>query len=329
MQELALMNRGGRVAAKLILAVTVWVAVTGVTLTAVVSGQENEAALRARIVELQDENQTLRTLLQEIKSVLANTPAVLKQPTAAAAGLRMFIEPGEWGSSSLADIKKVCESAGQAFMPHLNQPIAAPLLIQNDGSGPITLYRRGQNNEHIVRLNTDDRAWAQLAFQFSHELCHVMCNYRNVENKQLWFEETLCECASLFALRQMGENWKKNPPYSNWKSYSSSLKDYAAQRLNTQDGNSDDLAKIYRKHREELEASATNRELNNILAAKLLPLFEKTPSGWEAVRYINRGPAEENTTFESYVTGWHKRVPPQQKAFVEELATKFGVALDN
>jgi hypothetical protein len=326
MRKLTLAGRGG---VSRMLIVTVGVAAMGVMLTSVVSGQENESALRARIVELEDENEELRALLRQIQSVLDNTPTVVKQPSSKLEGFRLFVEPGEWGSSSLADIKKVCQSAGQTFMPHLKQRIAAPLLIQNDGSGPITLYRRGQNNEHIVRLNTDDRAWAQLAFQFSHELCHVMCNYRNVKNQQLWFEETLCECASLFALRQMSEDWKTNPPYSNWKSYSSALKDYAAQRLETQDGNSDDLAKIYRSHREELEASATNRELNNMFAAKLLPLFEKNPSGWEAVRYINRGPAEENISFESYVNGWHKRVPTQQKAFVEELARKFGVKLEN
>lgn len=309
-----------------------WVAIivaAGCSLTGVISGvargQDVEAVLKGKITDLEAENKALRLLLGEIQTVLGKTPPAVKSEIQGNAKFRLFVSPGDWGSSSLVDVKKVCESAGMAFAPHLGQAIAAPLLVENDGSGPITLYRRGENNEHIVRLNSVDRAWAQLAFQFSHELCHVMCNYRNVKNEQLWFEETLCECASLFALRRMAETWKTNAPYSNWKSYSSALNDYAMERLKEQGTRTDPLKEIYRANRPELEASGTNRKLNNTIAARLLPLFEKNPAAWESVRFINQGPVVENRTFERYLSGWHSRVPEQHKAFVVQVAEEFGV----
>lgn len=287
----------------------------------------NEDPMKKRILELEAENAELRELLGEIRALVASTPKVDKPTTQPSTRFRLFVESGEWGSSSVADIKKVCESAAMMFTPHLKSGVSVPLLIQNDGSGPITLYRRGGNNEHIVRLDTKNRAWAQLAFQFSHELCHVMCNYRDVVNQQLWFEETLCEVASLFALRQMGEAWKTNAPYSNWTSYSVALDDYAAQRLNVQDSDTATLEEVYRDNLSQLQATATNRDVNNKLASKLLPIFEKHPSAWEAVRYLNRGPAKENLTFEGYLRGWHRRVPETQKQAVEEIAAGFGIVL--
>ena len=55
--------------------------------------------------------------------------------------------------------------------------------------------------------------------------CVVKRTVKQEENS--FVLETLCEVASLFALRQMGEAWKTDAPYSNWKSYSVSLKGYA------------------------------------------------------------------------------------------------------
>ena len=298
-----------------------------ISLCGLATAQNREQILQKRIVELEAENQALRNLLLEIRNTLANVPPAKKNANRSSPKFRIVVEAGDWGSSSLADTTKVCESTANALRPFLHLKNYAPLLISNDASGPITLYRRGVNNEHLVRLNTGDRAWAQLVFQFSHELCHVLCNYRNVDNPQLWFEETLCECASLFALRRMAETWKTDPPYANWKPYSSALSGYAAQRLNSNQGDEQSAEEIYVANRSKLESSGTRRELNNRIAAKLLPLFENEPTAWAAVQYLNLGPAEENSTFESYLRGWHERVPKQQKSVVARLGKTFGFAI--
>lgn len=226
-------------------------------------------------------------------------------------------------------MRKVCESAARAIEAQLTDDGFAPILVQRSKSGPITLYRRGEGNEHIVRLDTGARAWAQLAFQFSHEFCHIVCNYRETRNPQLWFEESICECASLYSLRRMADEWKTKPPYSNWKSYSASLADYANDRVKNYKGRKESIAQFYKANKAELEKTGTNRDLNNYVAVKLLPLFEATPAAWQSLRYLNLGPTEENASFKTYLTGWHDRVPPKHRPFIRQVAADFGLELTN
>ena len=46
-----------------------------------------------------------------------------------------------------------------------------------------------------------------------------------------WFEETICEVASLFALEKMAMEWNQSAPHPNWKPYAVEFKKYAEQRI--------------------------------------------------------------------------------------------------
>ena len=69
---------------------------------------------------------------------------------------------------------------------------------------PIVLFKRGPRGGSSL-LNTSDRYWCQYAFQFAHEIGHILCRYKDGDSTNKWFEETLCETASLYAL----EAWLK------------------------------------------------------------------------------------------------------------------------
>ncbi|MDA0588333.1 MAG: hypothetical protein O2820_10025 [Planctomycetota bacterium] len=283
----------------------------------------DDPRLLKRNAELEAENRALRKILGGIQDALKSVPKSSVQEAADSQSLRIVVVPGEWGGSELADIKKVCASAAGTILAQLPDDGFAPILVERGKGSPITLFRRGEGNEYIVRLNTSDRAWAQCAFQFAHEFGHIVCNYREVENPQLWFEESLCECASLFALRRMAVEWRTNPPYSNWKSYSTSLTDYASNRIAQFEERKESTAEFYKQHQKELEKTATNRDLNGFVALKLLPLFEKTPGAWQSLRYLNLGDPKENKAFADYLSGWHDRVPAEHKAFVRSVAAEF------
>ena len=232
----------------------------------------------------------------------------------------------------MADVRAVCRSAGDSiwrYMDREKEKLDA-IVVSYGKDGPLVLFRRGKNRAHQVRLDTKNRHWAQCAFQFAHEFCHITCNHRNVPNAQMWFEESMCECASLFALRQMARTWKTKPPYANWKSYAKALDSYAEKRL--QKAKLPDrlsLAAWYKRHRLELEEKGTERSRNLMIAAQVLPLLERRPERWQALRYINRGDPAENKTFERYLAGWHERVPKKHKEFVREVGTLFGVVLES
>ncbi len=126
----------------------------------------------------------------------------------------------------------------------------------------------------------------------SHEFCHVLCGYREEWPGNKWFEETLCEMASLYALRAMGKAWETDPPYAHWKSYRVSLAKYAQDVIDKREKlTPETLAAFYQKHREELVKEPCNRELNGAMAVVLLDLFEAQPERWESVRWLNSGVA--------------------------------------
>ncbi len=283
--------------------------------------------LKKRIAELEAENRALRKVISDVQQTLKDVPLQSATSRPNADGLRIIVLPDDWGDSGIEDIKKVADSTAHPIASLLESSGFSPILLQRSRSGPVTLYKRGVGNEYIVKLDTEDRAWAQLAFQFAHEFCHILCNYRNVDNPQLWFEETICEVASLYSLRQMGEHWKTNPPYSNWKSYSVALTNYANDRIDEQQKNNQSLAEFYRNNMAALTKSGTDRELNNFIAIKLLKTFEQTPSGWQSIRYLNLGEAGENDSFQAYLSGWYQRVPEKHRPFVAKIAKQFELDL--
>ena len=81
-----------------------------------------------------------------------------------------------------------------------------PTLSESDD--PITPYRPSRQGPFTVFLAARDDYWCQFAYQFSHELCHVLSDYERLgEGPNGWFHEAICELASVFTLRRMAERW--------------------------------------------------------------------------------------------------------------------------
>jgi hypothetical protein len=181
-----------------------------------------------------------------------------------------------WGDAAPADIEKVLRSAGEALTDRIPGLKLPPIEVSRSTDTPIALFQRGPGGEIRVKLNVEDRRWAQFAFQFGHEMGHVVCGYAEYPNPNHWFEETICEAASLFVLGRMAESWKTRPPYPNWKGYADSLKQYRDERLSKEalpEGTA--LADWFRPREASLRKDGTQRGLNLTMAIALLPLFEE------------------------------------------------------
>lgn len=236
-------------------------------------------------------------------------------------------DPKEWEASA-EDIKRVLHSAAGVLWKYFPDRKLPPILIAPKG-GPITLFKRGPNGELQVKLNTGKTLWAQYSFQFAHELCHILCDFKPHENPNHWFEESLCELASLFALRRMADEWKVKPPYANWKSYSASLKTYADERI--------ERAKVplgveftswFGENEIALRKNSTDRPKNCIVAARLLPLFEKEPEMWEAVSFLNTEKLSKLYSFKQYLSAWRRNSPAKHRAFIDQIAKEFSIELE-
>lgn len=264
-----------------------------------------------------------------LAAILPGGPA--RAAAVSAAKGRLVIRPAadaDW-QASLRDVEKVLYSAAEQLWVFFPRRSLDPILVEPK-RGPITLFKRGPNGEYRMRLATGSTYWAQYAFQFSHEFCHVLCNYRPGNRRNKWFEESLCETASLFVLRRMAEKWKTDPPYPNWRSFAASLRSYADERLQECPLPEDTtLAKWYRDHAQQLRENPVLRENNRVVAAVLLPLFEQQPEHWQAIAYLNGPQPAEDRTFTEYLQDWHNLSPPKHQPFVRRIAAQFGIRLSH
>ena len=228
----------------------------------------------------------------------------------------------EWGVARLEDIQKLLEDVASHIARELRDPFDGTILVMNlpAQDGPITFFRNPGNLEtYEVNLTAKDRLWSKFAYQFAHEFCHVLSGHDRLrDNPNNWFHEAICELASVFVLRRMGERWQHLPPYANWASYSASLVSYAQSLTNRLAGNSPagSFSSWLSANENLLRANPYLRESNGVVAMRLLPIFEQEPTGWNAVRCL---PATTEH-IRQYIESWRNSVDGQDCGFVERIA---------
>ncbi|HEX8916479.1 MAG TPA: hypothetical protein VF796_29275 [Humisphaera sp.] len=267
-------------------------------------------------------------LLLCLAAVARGAPAT-RPAAAAAAKVDLDVAAKGWaGDDGKDDVRAVLKSAAAQILRHVPDA-EAPRVRVGPGSGPITWFKRDPDGAIVVKLNAGSRCWAQYAYQFAHETTHILCGYREGEQANLWFEETMCEAGSLFALRRMAEVWATDPPYRNWRSYSKSLSEYADERMKAHRlPAGTKLSKWYLENAEALRANPTGRERNSAVAIALLPLIEAEPEhAWTALRHLNDGRAKDPIPFDEYLRRWHEHTPEAHRGFVKKVAAELGVEI--
>ena len=244
-------------------------------------------------------------------------------------GYRIHLEKDGWGQASINDISAVLYSTCDSIYRHFGDlKEKEEIYVRRNDTGPIALFNRNLRGQVIVELNTGDRFWCQYAYQMAHEFCHVLCRFRPGNQSNLWFEESLCELASMFSLRAMARDWQTNAPYPNWKIYSKAIHEYVSnleQQHTMPDGMS--LAQFYRQNAVALNSNPTNRAVNGRVALALLNSFETNPEHWPAVAYLNSGEGKTDISFENYLRNWNEEAPKRHSIFIHSIARKFGINL--
>ena len=263
--------------------------------------------------------------------LLATLAAACTAPADSRQAVELEIIPKGFNSSK-ADIHAVCKSAGDQLLKHMVDLKPTVIQVSRGRSGPIALFQRGPKGEFRVRLDTEKTYWAQYSYQFAHEICHVLCRYEDDYKGNLWFEETLAELASIYSLREMSKVWRKNAPYQNWRSFAPSLRDYTDNIERKRDDFLEitriGLPAYYRQHASHLKTNATDRPKNGAMAIVLLTLFERDPTQWSAIQYLNPSPSPKGESFKSYLTKWRNAAPAAHKEFIQTIAQLYGIQLD-
>ena len=276
-------------------------------------------------------NLTRRACLSTLLAPCAAAFAAEDRPA-----LDIVVEPAGFGDAGPADIVAVTRSAAEAIWRHcVETRFRFGFRIRHNPQFPITLFDHSIDGRIVIGLNVKGTFWAQFAYQFAHEFGHALMDHSNdwtklwreTKHANQWLAESLCETASLFALRAMAKTWETKPPYANWKSFAPHLASYAKERMDApahQLPAGKDFAAWFREN-EPAQRLGWTRERNTVIARQLLPLFEAEPAGWDCLSAAHLCRRNREMTLADFFSQWRANATPGQRDFVGKLAAAFGV----
>lgn len=251
--------------------------------------------------------------------------------------LDLLVDKDGWGTASSADVRTVVLAAAQEIWRCCSGQLIRPIYVYHRADFPQTDFMHDLHGRIRIGIASEDRRWAQMAFQFGHEFCHALAQHSAAAKKSwhppkhanLWFEESLCETGSLFALNRLAAAWRREPPYPQWQSYASALADYATERLAKPDHQlppGQSFGEWFHENEAALRENPTLRAKNVIVARHLLPLFEAEPAGWEAMCYLNLGKREQNKPLKQVFAEWLAASPEKLRPFIGRVGKPLGIA---
>lgn len=235
-----------------------------------------------------------------------------------------IVVTGHWGSASRKDIEAVVRSAATTLLGNKSYTKLRVRVEPTPSNTdlPVTLPIPNAKGEIVVQLPVRDTHWAQLTFQFSHELCHVIANIQTWQGnsyKYGWIEESICEAASLYTLRAMSKGWSSNPPHPYLRSYSKELWKYAESRMSDPKHTLPTGAAFSCWLEEQIPLLETNplrREENTIIAKALLPTFEQHHNCWRVIRFLHDPNALIPKSRKDFFDSWEERTPEDLRTVI-------------
>ena len=232
----------------------------------------------------------------------------------------------DWGGALPSDIEMLLTDVASHLTVTFREIPKGNIVVGATSSpddNPVTLFRSCQEEPFTILLSARGRHWSQLAYQFSHELCHVLSDYERLrDSPNNWFHEAICELASIFTIHRMAETWPLRPPYANWAHYAQSLSRYAEEYLAPVERRLPagmTLSKWLLSEEEGLRDNCRQRDKNAVVAYSLLPIFESEPGVWNAIRRLPHSSA----MFREYMLEWHSWVEPAEKPLVKRILDAF------
>ncbi len=239
-------------------------------------------------------------------------------------GLSLEVQEGGWGSAQKEAIETVLYSVADELLSRLPKKLAAPIVVSHTDNGPVALYERGPAGEYRVQLHASGENWHLYVYEFAHEFCHILSNYEanvgpDTTKYNQWFEETLCETASLFTLKNLAATWEVSPPAPQWSEQARKLRrffDHLVAEGHRQLPPHTPLGAWLQENEEGLRHDPYLRNKNEVLANLLLPLFQENPQNWAALNYLNLDPSDARNSLGEYLGHWYENAPFEHKEFI-------------
>jgi hypothetical protein len=223
---------------------------------------------------------------------------------------------GDWADSPVAAARTVITRMRQACLAGIRllsdrQP--QKLRVDDQRSGPphIWLHEENPDTAWIV-VHVGTRAWSQLAYQFGHELGHVLCNSwagAQFEPPCRWLEEAMVEAFSIRGLGALAAEWQRDPPFPNDNAYGASIGKYrddlvAKYRDAAGDTPVGDLAAWFRANRAALDGAHGLGMVEGPGIAAIAGELERDQGCVEDLGAVNRWPQRSAVPIEEYLRLW-------------------------
>lgn len=219
---------------------------------------------------------------------------------------------GGWDSSPKPAVARVVERVREVSLADvrlLSDRQPQRLRVDAHASGPpaIWLHADPPNTAWII-VDVGTAAWCQLAYQFGHELGHVLCNSWRRSDRPTppsqWLEEALAEAFSLRGLGLLARSWERDPPFAGDLGYAKSIRRYRADliaKYRAAAPPGPDLAACWHSHCRDFTHGK-----GDPLVLAVLAEMEGDPVCVEDLGALNRWPARSAVPADEYLLLWQK-----------------------
>jgi hypothetical protein len=224
---------------------------------------------------------------------------------------------GDWGRMLPRAVKLVLGRMRQACLEGIRlvsdrQPQQIRVELRNSGTPAIWLHTDESEMAWII-VNVGERDWSMLAYQFGHELGHVMANSWQANSKggglSHWLEESMVEALALYGLGRLASRWRVSPPFAGDNRFGDALSSYREdiirryETLAEQQGLTQDAGAWFANHRGEIEASSIE-PYGQALSLVILSEYERLAESIAAIGALNRWDGRAHAPLEDYLQRW-------------------------
>jgi hypothetical protein len=247
-------------------------------------------------------------LMAELSPPIEQAPTLLSAPIELA---------GDWWRMLPRSADRVVERMRHTCLDDvrlLSDRQPTRLRVDEHTSGPpaIWLHPDGSSMAWII-VDIGERDWCKLAYQFGHELGHVLANSWQPHAKPTapcqWIEEASVEAFSIRGLGRLAESWKQDPPFTGDGAFGNAIADYRQNiigryaKLADEQGLSRGAAAWFAGHRGDIEVPGLN-PFAQAASLSILGEYERDPSCVEAIGALNRWPGRSGLPVEDYFRQW-------------------------
>jgi len=235
------------------------------------------------------------------------------------------LQVGNWGNAVDTQVIEVLDSVVSTFYSELDINLISKIPVYISKREDHPLYSN-LGAVSIIGINSTDSYWAQYSYQFSHELCHhvIFTDWFETKSKFGWFEEAICEMASLFVLQKMAAGWMNSPPYAGAELFAVNFPAYLSAVIASHNLDSSASLKAWLNiNLPALEQDRYMRTHNIFVSLKLLPLFNTIPDLWKTIQYLKLIKVHQEMTFEEFLLSWKEILPEDLKAKCQLIADLF------